>query len=135
MAQHKAAKKSVRHDVKERLRNRGWKSKIKTARKKLETALERNETKDLGTLFREYVSIIDRATSKGVLHKNTASRKKTNMAQRLKRAGETGSSKVSKLKKKAAESKAVKAVEAEMGTETVKESDISVEVDTAEKSS
>jgi small subunit ribosomal protein S20 len=87
VAQHKAAEKSVRQDAKARLSNRSWKSKIKTARKRLETALERGETANLNELFKEYVSIVDRATAKGVLHMKTASRKKHNMARRLKAVG------------------------------------------------
>jgi small subunit ribosomal protein S20 len=83
VAQHKAAKKSVRQDAKARMNNRGWKSKIKTARKKLEKSVESGETKVLDPLFKEYVSVVDRAVAKGVIHRNTASRKKTRMAQRM----------------------------------------------------
>jgi len=68
--------------------NRSWKSRIKTARKKLEDAIEENKTDTLDGLFREYESVIDKAVSKGVVHKKTASRKKTGMAQRMKRAAE-----------------------------------------------
>jgi small subunit ribosomal protein S20 len=87
VAQHKSAEKSVRQDAKSRLSNRSWKSKIKTVRKRLEAALERKETTNLDELFKEYVSTVDRATAKGVLHRNTASRRKHNMARRLKAAG------------------------------------------------
>jgi small subunit ribosomal protein S20 len=67
--------------------NRIWKSKVKSAKKKLENALEKNERDDFEALFRNYVSVVDRATSKGVIHKNNAARKKTRMAQRLAGAG------------------------------------------------
>jgi small subunit ribosomal protein S20 len=70
------------------VRNRSWKSRIKTARRKLEEAIEKNKADTMETLFREYESVVDKAVSKGVLHKNTASRRKTVMAQRMKRAGE-----------------------------------------------
>ena len=89
VAQHKAAKKSVRKDAQSRVRNRSWKSRIKTARNKLEEAIEGNKADTLDALFREYESVIDKAASKGVLHKKTASRKKTRMVQRMKHAGET----------------------------------------------
>jgi small subunit ribosomal protein S20 len=68
--------------------NRSWKSRIKTARRKLESAIEGNKSDTIDDLFREYESLVDRAVSKGVLHKNTASRKKTRMAQRMKHPGE-----------------------------------------------
>ena len=90
MAQIKSAKKSVRKDEIARMKNRSWKSRIKTTRKKLEDAIEGNKTDTLSDLFREYESVIDKAVSKGVLHKKTASRKKTGMAQRMKRTGEAG---------------------------------------------
>ncbi len=65
------------------MRNRMWKSRIKTAKNKLEKALDEKKVDDIDTLFREYVSVIDSAESKGVIHRNTASRKKTRMAQKL----------------------------------------------------
>jgi small subunit ribosomal protein S20 len=83
VAQHKAAKKSVRTSEKARMRNRSWKSKIKTARRKLEAALEGQESENLDALYRDYTSVIDRAVSKGVIHRNNASRKKTRMAHAL----------------------------------------------------
>jgi small subunit ribosomal protein S20 len=87
VAVHKAAKKSVRQDERARTSNRIWKSKVKSAKKKLEDALEKNEKNTFESLFQNYVSVIDRATSKGVIHKNNAARKKTRMAQRLAGAG------------------------------------------------
>jgi small subunit ribosomal protein S20 len=83
LASHKSAKKSVRQDEKVRMRNRMWKSRIKTARKKLEKALEEKQNDNLDSLYREYVSIVDSAVSKGVIHQNTASRKKSRMYQKL----------------------------------------------------
>gem|GEM_PF-442298 len=88
MAQLKSAKKSIHKNEMARMSNRSWKSRIKTARKKLEDAIEENKTDTLDGLFREYESVIDKAVSKGVVHKKTASRKKTGMAQRMKRAAE-----------------------------------------------
>lgn len=88
MAQHKSTKKSARKDEMARMSNRSWKSRIKTAHRKLESAIEGNKSDTIDVLFREYESVVDRAISKGVLHKNTASRKKTRMAQRMKHTGE-----------------------------------------------
>ena len=90
MAQHRSAEKSVRQDAKARLRNRGWKSKIKTARRRLEDALVSGETGNLAELFRAYASTVDRATAKGVLHKTTAARRKRSMARKLKAADALG---------------------------------------------
>jgi len=83
LASHKSAKKSVRQDAKARMRNRMWKSRIKTAKNKLEKAFEEKKADDIDTLYKEYISVIDSAASKGVIHRNTASRKKARMAQKL----------------------------------------------------
>jgi small subunit ribosomal protein S20 len=92
LAQHKSAKKSVRKDADARIRNRSWKSRIKTARKKLETAIEGKKTDEIQNLLREFESVVDKAVSKGVLHKKTASRRKSTMVQRIKRGGEVSPS-------------------------------------------
>jgi small subunit ribosomal protein S20 len=84
----KSAKKSVRQYKEARTRNRIWKSRIKTAGKKVENAIEKKEHDALQPLFKEYVSVVDRAASKGVIHKNNAARKKMKMAQRMKTGAE-----------------------------------------------
>ncbi len=84
MAVHKSAKKSVRQDREKRLKNRSWKSKIKTAGTKIEAALDKNDGEALDSLYREYVSIVDRAVSSGVIHKKLAARKKSRLAQKIK---------------------------------------------------
>jgi len=83
LAFHKAAKKSVRQDRKARTRNRVLKSRIKTAGIKLSKAMANKQKDTIDTLFRNYVSIVDRAASKGVIHWNNAARKKRKMAQKL----------------------------------------------------
>ena len=115
MAQHKSAKKSVRKDQAARVRNRSWKSRIKTARRKLEEAIEANKADTMDTLFKEYKSVIDRAVSKGVLHKKTASRRKTVMAQRMKRAGEAP--KQAEKTAKSSKAKTTKATESDTASE------------------
>jgi small subunit ribosomal protein S20 len=84
---HESARKSVQQDRKANMRNRSYKSMMKTARNKLERAISDNSTDLYDSLFREYVSKVDRAVSKGVIHRNTGSRKKMRMAQRLKKLG------------------------------------------------
>ena len=103
MAQHKSAKKSVRQDERARVRNRSWKSRIKTVGKKLEKAIEANEVDNMKSFFNEYESTLDRAVSKGVIHKNTSSRKKMRMAQRIKGAGKAPKVTKTPVKSKEAE--------------------------------
>ncbi|UCB46194.1 MAG: 30S ribosomal protein S20 [Spirochaetota bacterium] len=83
MAVHTSVMKRARQNKKERQRNRIWKSRIKTAQSRIEDALTNKEAAALEGLYREYCSLIDKAVSKNVIHRNNASRKKTQLAQRL----------------------------------------------------
>jgi small subunit ribosomal protein S20 len=84
---HKSASKSVQQDKKANMRNRSYKSMIKTARNKLERAISENDADRIDALLREYISKVDRAVSKGIIHRNTGSRKKMRMAQRIRKLG------------------------------------------------
>ena len=86
MATHKSAIKRARQNIKRNLRNRMWKSRIKTARKKLEKAIEENNKELIDQLLRDYKSIIDKAAQRGIIHKNTASRKKKRILVRIRKA-------------------------------------------------
>lgn len=83
MEGHTSVEKRARQNEKARLRNRTWKSKIKTLKGKLEKAIEDKETEALTSLYNDYVSIVDKAATRKVLHKNNASRKKTRMAHKI----------------------------------------------------
>ena len=52
-----------------------YKSRIKTAVKKLITAIEKKETENIESLFKNALKEINKARSKGVIHRNTAARK------------------------------------------------------------
>ena len=66
--------KRVRQSRKANLKNRSYKSAIKTAMKKIINS-DKKETSD--TYTKEAVSIIDKASNKGIIHKNKASRYKS----------------------------------------------------------
>ncbi len=83
MEGHTSVEKRARQSEKARLRNRTWKSKIKTSKGKLEMAIENKEIEALSSLYNDYVSVIDRAASRNVLHKNNASRKKARIARKV----------------------------------------------------
>lgn len=79
----KSAKKRVKIIEKKTLRNNMIKSGYKSAIKKFETALESGNIEEAKTLFSEATKKIDQACSKGVIVKNTAARKKSNLAKKL----------------------------------------------------
>lgn len=79
----KSAKKRVKVIEKKTLRNNMIKSAYKTAVKKFEQAIEAGNMEEAKTLFSEATKKIDQACTKGVIVKNTASRKKSLLAKKL----------------------------------------------------
>lgn len=63
-----------------------WKSRIKTYKNKLEKAIQEKNAELIDQFMREYKSVIDKAALRGVIHKNTASRKKKRMINRIRSA-------------------------------------------------
>ena len=79
----KSAKKRVKIIEKKTLRNSMIKSAYKTSIKKFEAAVEAGNLEEAKVLFSEATKKIDQACSKGVIFKNTAARKKSNLAKKL----------------------------------------------------
>lgn len=79
----KSAIKRVSVIEKKTLRNNMIKSAYKTAVKKFEQAVEAKDMKNAEVLFSEATKKIDQACAKGVIVKNTAARKKSNLAKKL----------------------------------------------------
>lgn len=79
----KSAKKRVKVIATKTARNKAMKSQLKTVIKKAECAVaESNADKETAV----YLAIkrIDQAAAKGLLHKNTAARRKSALARKLK---------------------------------------------------
>ena len=79
----KSAIKRVNVSKKKNLENKSIKSQINTAVKKFEEAVIAKDATLATKLYAEAVSVIDSAASKKVIHKNTASRKKSRLAVKL----------------------------------------------------
>lgn len=79
----KSAIKRVNVIEKKTLRNNMIKSEYKTAVKKFEKAVESKDMENIDSLFSNATKKIDQACSKGVIVKNTAARKKSNLAKKL----------------------------------------------------
>lgn len=79
----KSAKKRVKVIEKKTLRNNMIKSAYKTAVKKFEQAIEAGNIEEAKNLFSEATKKIDQACTKGVIVKNTAARKKSNLSKKL----------------------------------------------------
>lgn len=75
----KSAVKRVRVSEKRRLRNKMLSSRLKTVIKTFQTSLDENRMEDAKVNLVKAQKTIDMAVTKGILHKNTASRKKSNL--------------------------------------------------------
>ncbi len=79
MANIKSAKKRVKVIETKTLQNKMVKSALKTAVKKAETA----EGADKEAAVKVAIKKVDQACAKGILHKNAAARKKSQLAKKL----------------------------------------------------
>ena len=93
MANIKSAKKAVKQNKVRRLRNISRTSDIKTACKKVEDALQSQDTSLAKEMLRAVESKISRARGKGLFKKNTASRKVSCLARKVAAAQKTPESK------------------------------------------
>ena len=83
MANIKSSKKDV---IRSRIayeKNKADKSEMKTVIKKFDAALVEGDKANAEVAYKNAVQIVDKAVSKGILHKNTAARKKSSMTLRL----------------------------------------------------
>ena len=74
MANIKSAKKRILVTETKTARNKEIKSKVKTYVKKVETAVEKKDVEAAKVALKEAISVINKAGSKGVYHKNTCAR-------------------------------------------------------------
>lgn len=81
MANHASALKRVRETRSRTLRNRANASRLRTAIKKLHTAITAKDKKTAEALLRPTLAQIDKAIQKGVLHHNAADRYKSNLTR------------------------------------------------------
>ncbi len=70
--------KRQRQEIKRRKRNKSVRTKIKDSIKKVRVSIKENKPEYQGFL-KKAVKEIDKAASKGILHKNTAARKKSRL--------------------------------------------------------
>lgn len=74
MANHKSAQKRARQDLVRRARNRDKRSRVRRAIRAARAAIAGGDSGEATAAVRQAESLLRRATSKGVLHRKTASR-------------------------------------------------------------
>ena len=83
MANIKSQKKRILTNEKRRVRNRQYRTALKTYIKRFNTAMAGGDTDVALSEFRSASRALDKAVSKGIIHRNNAANKKSSMAQRL----------------------------------------------------
>lgn len=80
MPRIKSAIKRVEVAERNRDRNRSWKSAVRSAKNEVVAAAKAADAKQGKSALDSAYAVIDRAVAKGILHKNTAARKKSRLA-------------------------------------------------------
>ena len=91
MANNKSAKKRIGINKRNRLRNRYYKSSVRTLIKLFfqgletyKTSQDREEKEKLKKILNSIYSLMDKGTKKNIFHKNAAARKKSKLSAYLK---------------------------------------------------
>ena len=85
MANIKSAIKANKQNQKRAIRNRIYRSGARTAVKKARLAVSRDTNSSQESLL-EAIRVLDRAASKGVIHKNNAARRKSRLMKAFNQA-------------------------------------------------
>jgi len=83
LANHPSALKRAKQNKVRRLKNASMKSRIKTKVKQYLQTVEASSQETASPALVQAVSLIDRASSKGILHQRTASRKISRLSKKL----------------------------------------------------
>lgn len=83
MAHTLSAKKRIRQNEKRRLRNKSYKSMMKTYTKKFLSAIDSGDLELAEKRYHEAIKVISKIGSKGIIHKNQASRRVSRLTQKL----------------------------------------------------
>lgn len=83
MANHKSALKRIRTTEKRRVRNQAVRSETRTGIKKARVAIEGKNVALAKTETLEAIRLLDKATTKGVVHKRNAARRKSRLMRQL----------------------------------------------------
>jgi len=80
----KSAKKRVLQAERSRMRNKHFRSRVRTYIKNVENVIGTGNKEDAQTAFTTAVPVIDSSVSKGLMHKNKAARHKSRLSAAIK---------------------------------------------------
>jgi small subunit ribosomal protein S20 len=82
----KSALKANRQNIKRRSHNRELRAKLRSALKGIRAALDAKDLDGAKKALSATVSVVDKMATKGIIHRNTAGRYKSRIANRLAKA-------------------------------------------------
>ena len=80
MAHHKSALKRIRQNLKRTSRNRSLRSDVRTLIKKFRAVIEKKDIEKARETYPQVQKNIDKAVSKGIIHKKTGARYKSRLS-------------------------------------------------------
>lgn len=83
MANNAGALKRIKTNERNRVRNAAWRSKVRTWTRKTQEALDAGDVDLAKECARVTTSTIDRATRRGIYHKNWAARNKSRLSKKV----------------------------------------------------
>ena len=83
MASHASALKAHRQSLNNRERNRQYRSRLRNALRDIRSAVDGNDLTAAKNALKQTISLIDKMTTKGVIHRNAAGRYKSRLSTRL----------------------------------------------------
>jgi len=83
MANTRSAEKQMRQSEKRRLRNAGIRSGVRTAVKSVRSAIKSGSVDEARVQWSRTIKILDKAATKGVVHKNAVARRKSRLTRQL----------------------------------------------------
>ena len=86
MATHASALKAHRQSLVHRERNRKFRSQLRSTLKDIRGVIDSKDTAAVKKQIGKAISLIDKMAGKGIIHHNTASRYKSRLSARMKKA-------------------------------------------------
>jgi small subunit ribosomal protein S20 len=83
VATHASALKAHRQSLKNRDRNRQYRSHLRSALKNIRTAIDGNDLAGVKSALKDTISLIDKMANKGIIHRNAAGRYKSRLNRRV----------------------------------------------------
>jgi small subunit ribosomal protein S20 len=83
VASHASALKAHRQSLKNRERNRQYRSRLRNALREIRSAVDGNNLTAAKSALKQTISLIDKMTTKGIIHRNAAGRYKSRLSSRL----------------------------------------------------